>query len=189
MDDSPRAPRRFGSRSLWLRIALGAVALVLLWSAAWFYMPPIIAAQAKDAAKSILGRELTIGRVTFQPWTLELTIDDAALAGPAAGAPPLFETKRLYANIAASSLFRLAPVIDALEVDSPILRVARVADGRYDADDVIEHINAYLAANASKPPARYALHNIEIRDGAADFVDQPLATTHRLRALALGVPF
>ena len=114
MDASPHAPRRFGSRSLWLRIALVAVALVLLWSAAWFYMPPIIAAQAKDAAKSILGRELTIGRVTFQPWTLELTIEDAALAGAAAGAPPLFETKRLYANIAASSLFRLAPVIDAL---------------------------------------------------------------------------
>ena len=103
MDPTPRAPSRFASRRTWLWIAIAAIALALLWSAAWFYMPPIVAAQAKDAAKSILGRELTLGRVTFQPWTLELTIDDLALAGPAAGAPPLFEAKRVYANVAVTS--------------------------------------------------------------------------------------
>jgi uncharacterized protein involved in outer membrane biogenesis len=189
MEPMPRTPRRFGSRSTWLRIALAVVVIALLWSAAWFYMPPIVAAQAKDAAKSILGRELTLGRVTFQPWTLELTIEDAALAGPAAGAPPLFEAKRLHADVAITSLLRLAPIVDALDVDAPMLRVARVADDRYDVDDVVAHIAAFIAASAGKPPARYAVHNIVVRDGGADFVDRPLAATHRLRALALGVPF
>ncbi|HTJ05297.1 MAG TPA: DUF748 domain-containing protein [Caldimonas sp.] len=189
MESTPRTPRRFGSPSTWLRIALALAALALLWSAAWFYMPPIVAAQAKDAAKRMLGRELTLGRVTFQPWTLELTIDDAALAGPAAGAPPLFEAKRIHADVAITSLVRLAPIVDALEVDTPMVRVTRVADGRYDVDDVVEHIAAFLAASAGKPPARYAVHNIVVRDGGGDFIDRPLATTHRLRDLALGVPF
>jgi len=189
MQPTTRARPRLGSRSTWLRIALAVVVIALLWSAAWFYMPPIVAAQAKDAAKSILGRELTLGRVTFQPWTLELTIDDAAVAGPAAGTPPLFAAKRVHADVAITSLFRLAPIVDALEVDAPMVRVARVADGRYDVDDVVEHIAAFIAASAGKPPARYAVHNIVVRDGGADFVDQPLATRHQLRALALGVPF
>ena len=189
MEPTARPPRRFAGRSVWLRIALTLLVLALLWSAAWFYLPPVIAAQAKQAAKSILGRELSLGRVTFQPWTLELTIEDASLAGPGAGAPPLFEAKRVYANVAVTSLVRFAPIVDALEVDAPMVRVARVADGRYDVDDVAEHVAAFIAANAGKPPARYALHNIVVRDGGADFVDQPLATTHRLRALAVGIPF
>jgi len=189
MGSAPPRSRSFGSRATWLRVAFAALVVALLWSAAWFYVPPIVAAQAKQAARTMLGRELTIGRVTFQPWTLELTIADAALAGATAGAPPLLEVRRLYADVAAVSLLRLAPVIDGLEVDAPMLRAARLGDGRYDVDDVVDHIAAVIAASAGKPPARFALHNIVVRDGGADFVDRPLATTHQLRGLALAVPF
>jgi uncharacterized protein involved in outer membrane biogenesis len=180
---------RFGTRRTWLRVALGILAVVVLWSAAWFYMPPIIAAQARAAAERSLGRRLTLGRITFQPWTLELTLADLALAGNGADAPPVLEAKRVYADVAITSLLRVAPIVDQLEIDAPMLRVARVADGRYDVDDVLQHIAAVIAAGAGKPTARFAVHNIVVRDGGADFVDRPLATTHRLRGLAIGVPF
>jgi len=123
MGSAPPRSRSFGSRATWLRVAFAALVVALLWSAAWFYVPPIVAAQAKQAARTMLGRELTIGRVTFQPWTLELTIADAALAGATAGAPPLLEVRRLYADVAAVSLLRLAPVIDGLGVDAPMPKV------------------------------------------------------------------
>jgi uncharacterized protein involved in outer membrane biogenesis len=180
------AAPRFGTRRLWIRIGVALAILVLLWSAAWFYVPPIVTAQASQAAEKLLGRRLTLGHVTFNPWTLELTIDDLALAGASAAAPPLLEVKRIHADAALTSLFRLAPVIDALEVDAPMVRVARVGDGRYDVDDVLQRL---AAMPASDKPARFAVHNIVVRAGGADFADQPLRAVHRVRDLELGVPF
>ncbi|HEY2188148.1 MAG TPA: DUF748 domain-containing protein [Caldimonas sp.] len=180
---------RLASRSLWLRVALGVVVFVVLWSAAWWYVPPVVAAQAREQAQRALGRSLTLGHVTFQPWTLELTVDDIALAGATAQEPPALEAKRLYVDLAFVSLLRLAPIVDGLEIDAPMVRVARVADGHYDVDDVLQRVAAIIAASAGKPTARFALHNIAVHDGGVDFIDRPLATTHRLRALALGIPF
>jgi len=185
--DSPadRHRRRFGARRTWLLAALGAL-VVVLWSAAWFYVPPIVAAQAERQASRLLGRELGVGRVTFNPWTLELTLADLALAGGAPGAPAQLEVRRVYADLAFASLLRLAPVIDRLEIEAPMLRVSRIDERRYDIDDVLERI---AALPPSAEPARFAIHNIVVSDGGADFVDGPLATTHRLRSLALAIPF
>ncbi|MGZ8260292.1 MAG: DUF748 domain-containing protein, partial [Caldimonas sp.] len=184
--ETPSVRRRFAGRKTWLRIVLAATAVALLWSAAWFYVPPIVAAQAEGAAERALGRRLSLGRVTFQPWTLELTVADLAVAGPTADAPPALEVKRVFADVALTSLFRLAPVVDRLEIDAPVLRVARTAEGHYDVDDVLQRL---ASAPAPPEPPRFALHNIVVRDGAIDFADRPLATTHRVRGLTLGVPF
>ena len=160
----------------------------MLWSAAWFYVPPLVADAAEKAAAQALGRRLTLGKVEFNPWTLELTLSDLALAGASADAAPLLEVKRIHADVALVSLLRLAPVIDAVEIDAPMLRVSRLGDGRYDVDDVLQHLAA-VAGAAAREPARFAVHNIVVRGGAADFVDRPLATTHRVRELELAVPF
>src|SRR5437763_17060225 len=106
-----RNRRRFGTRIVWLFAALGALVVVVLWSAAWFYVPPIVAAQAERASSRLLGRQLGVGRVTFNPWTLELTLADLALAGGAPGTPDQLEVRRVYADLAFASLLRWAPVI------------------------------------------------------------------------------
>jgi Domain of Unknown Function (DUF748) len=178
--------RRTGSRRLWIAIGGAALLLALLWSAAWYYVPPLVASAAEEAALGKLGRRLTLGGVTFNPWTLELTLTDVALAGSSSGAAPLLEVKRIHADAALVSLFRLAPVIDSLEIDSPAVRVTRVAEGRYDIDDVLDRI---AASPTAEHPARFAVHNIVVRGGSAEFVDLPLALTHHLSELALGLPF
>jgi len=185
--ESPASSRfsRFGSRKTWLlRVAIGVLVVAAVWSAAWFYVPPIVAAQAERAASRLLGRQLAVGRVTFNPWTLELTFADLALAG-ADGAAPLLEARRVYADVAFVSLLRLAPVIDRLEVEAPMLRVSRTGEGHYDIDDVLERI----AAAPPTGPARFAVHNIVVTGGGADFIDRPLATTRRVRNLELAIPF
>ena len=183
---SASSRRSLATRKTGLRVALGALVVAILWSAAWFYVPPIVVAQAESAASQLLGRQLRVGGVTFNPWTLELTIADVALAGAAEGAPALLEARRVYADVAFVSLLRFAPVIDRLEVDAPMLRVSRTGDGRYDIDDVLERL-------AAQPPrteaVRFAVHNIVVTAGAADFIDRPLAATHRVRGLELAIPF
>ncbi len=168
-----------------LRLLIGAVALLAVWAAAALYVPPIVAAQIEQAGSQHLGRRTSVGQVAFNPWTLELTLADLVVAGAAPSSPPLLSIKRVRADVAAASIVRFAPVIDALEMDAPMLHVRRLDDGRYDVDDVLQR----LAARPDSEPARFAMHNIVVRDGGADFVDQPLRSTHRVRAFDLGVPF
>ncbi len=183
--DPARRRRRVSRRGL-LVVVLVVVALV--WSAAWFYVPAIVASQAEKAAADKLGRRLTLGHVAFNPWTLELTIDDLAVAGASADALPQLQVKRIYANAAWTSLLRFAPVIDALEIDAPSLRLTHVGEGRYDVDAMLQRLVAAYAGHSDEP-ARFAVHNIVVHGGAVDFIDTPVAETHRVRGLELGIPF
>ena len=105
----PSWPRRVATRRNAIRFGLATLAFAIVWSAAWFVVPPIVRSQAEKAASEKLGRRLTLGSVAFNPWTLELTIADLSLAGASEGAPAQLVVKRIHVNAALSSLFRFAP--------------------------------------------------------------------------------
>ncbi len=189
-DPARDRPLRLGSRRFWRNAGIAVALLALLWSAAWFYVPPIVSSQARAAAERSLGRTLTIGEVRFNPWTLELVLRDLVLAGAAAGAPPQLQVARVRADAAISSLWRFAPVIDAVDIDAPMLRLVRRADGRLDVDDVLERLAARpTAPDADSAPARFAVHNITVRGGSVDWTDEASGAVHRVRDLELGLPF
>ena len=175
---------RFFTRRRLVRAGIAVVALAVLWSATALIVPPTFKSRAERIALETLGRRLTIGEVAFNPWTLSLRVDDIALAGASDAAPPQLQIKQLRSKVSVSWVFRLAPVIDRLEIDSPMVRLTHLAEGRYDIDDVLDRVAAALA-KGSDEPARFALHNIVVHGGAADFVDQPPeddASAARLRA-------
>jgi uncharacterized protein involved in outer membrane biogenesis len=168
-------------------------AVLGLWLVAWLGVPPLLAAQVERHASAALGRPVTVGRVDFRPWTLELTVEQLAV-GPAPGAAasaPLLTVERLYANADARSLLHLAPVLTALEVDAPVLRLTRTAPGHYDIDDLIARFAAPTAEPAApdSAPPRFALHNLQLRGGAVHVDDQPLGRQHALTGLTLALPF
>ena len=179
---------RFFTRRWLVRAGIAVVVLAALWSATALIVPPTFKSRAERIALEILGRRLTIGDVAFNPWTLALRVDDIALASASDAAPPQLQIRQLRSKVSVSWVFRLAPVIDRLEIDAPMVRLTRLADGRYDVDDVLARLAAAPAKEGDEP-VQFALHNIVVHGGAADFVDQPLKTTHRLRDFELGVPF
>ncbi len=173
---------------LFRRFLWALVAFVLLLLVGWLAVPPILKSQAQKIGSEQLGRALTIGSVDFKPWSLELALGDIAIAGAAAGAPPQVEIKRLYIDASIQSLVRLAPVVRAVSVDEPKIRVTRLADGGYDFDDVL----ARLLAPSDKPPGKppqFAVYNVEVKGGSLDFDDQPVGKLHTVRDLHLGLPF
>ncbi|MFZ4285287.1 DUF748 domain-containing protein [Variovorax sp. HJSM1_2] len=173
----------------WLRRLLWALlAFVVLLVVGWLAVPPILKSQAQRIGSEQLGRALSIGSVDFKPWSLELALGDIAIAGAVAGAPPQVEIKRLYIDASLQSLVRLAPVVRAVAVDEPKIRVTRLADGGYDFDDVL----ARLTAPSDKPsgkPLQFAVYNVEVKGGSLDFDDQPVGKAHTVRDLQLGLPF
>ena len=176
----------------WIRrFAWAGLSLVVLWVLAWAIVPPVLKSQAQQRLGEALGRSVTLGEVSFSPWSLELTLRDIAIGG-APGDPkalPLLKVARLYVNADISSALRLAPVVEAFELDAPELRLARTAPGRYDIDDLIARFQPSSPEPTPSEPLNFALYNLKISDASVLFDDRPVQQQHRLEALQLGLPF
>ena len=188
MPSAPTLParRRAAARRASVALAALAVFALLLWAFAAFALPEIVRRQIERAGSRALGRAVSVGAVAFAPWTLELDVHDLSVAG-AGGAGRQLHVDRLHADIAARSLLRLAPVLDALRIERPQLTLTRLAPGRHDVDDVL----ARLARPDGPPgaaPARFALSNVGIVGGGVVFDDRVVGRTHRLTDLHLAIP-
>jgi uncharacterized protein involved in outer membrane biogenesis len=174
-----------------LRLLIGALlAVALLGALAWLAVPPLLKWQLETRGSQLLARQLRVGDVHFAPTTLALTLRDLSIgaAPDDADTTPQLQIGRLFIDINARSLLRLAPVLDALEVDAPRLRLARVGERRFDIDDLLQR----LAPDPQQPPAepaRFALFNLRLVDGELRFDDRPMGRNHVLRQLQLDLPF
>lgn len=182
----------------WLRrLAIAFAAFLLLWLLLWALVPVVAKSQLEKQASAKLGRQVHVGAVEFRPWSLELTLRDLRIAksqpagaGQAEPAPssPQLQVDRIYVNASIQSLFRLAPVLDAIEVDAPVLRLTQQSLGHFDVDDVL----ARLAEPSDTPPAKplgFALYNIALRDGRVQLQDDVQQREHMLDQLQLKLPF
>ena len=188
---APERRRRAALRGLRALGVLLAIVLVT-WGVLWLGVPPLLKWQAQNRLSTLLGRTVTIGTVQFAPWSLQLTLRDftVAAADGSGAAAPLLHVDRIYADADWRSVLRLAPVIETLEFDAPQVHLARTTAGHYDIDDILERLKpAPSAPGEPKPPARFALYNMQVRDGALSFDDRPVARRHEVRSLLLTLPF
>ena len=170
-----------------LSMAIGAV--LLLWAVTWLAVPPLLKSQAQSRLTELLGRQVSVGAVNFKPWSLELEVNDFTVAqAGTSNAPPQLAIQRFYVDLEAQSLFRLAPVVDALQMESPRLRLKHLGGGRYDIDDILQRLNQGPAEPDAKP-LHFALYNLVLSQGEVVFDDTPLGKVHNLRELTLNLPF
>lgn len=179
---------KFFINSPWRRRLAWAVGgLGVVWLVGWLAVPPILKSQAEKMASQQLGRTVSIGTVDFKPWTLELTVTDLAVA-TADDMGEQFRIQRLHIDSELESLLRLAPVVDALTVDTPTLHITHLGNGHYDIDDVLARFSQPGDQPSAAPP-RFALYNLALNGGSVDFTDQAVHRTHELRGLDVSVPF
>lgn len=180
-----RPDRRWGAwgfRAAWAVALLGA-----LWLLGWLALPPLLKWQIQTQGSDYLGRAVTVERVDFRPWTLELAVEGLRIAG---SGQDLLQVRRLYANAELQSLLRLAPVIDAVHIEGPVFRLRHLGGGRYDVDDVLQRLRQPAAPPTdAAEPARFALFNIQLTQGQIHFVDDAVGAEHELLGLELSVPF
>ena len=174
----------------WLRRgAWGVAALVLLVVVAWLAVPALLKWQLPLRASVALGRSVTLGDASFRPWSLELTLRDLVVAGLPESKTPLLQAAQVHANFSAASIFKRAPVIEALELDGLRLNFARTGEGHYDIDDLIARFTPAPDAQPAAEPTRFALYNLQVRDAQMRFDDRPVGRVQQLEALTLALPF
>lgn len=192
-------------RHRWLRrVAIGGVGTVALVALLGFVVaPPIARHVAETQVGELLGRKVGIGRIRINPFALSLAIENFQIF-EADGATPFFGFSRLYVNAQISSVFRRAPVIQEIALESLRLHVVRTratADAwadvgaAYNFSDIVARLAAMPKSPepppppANAPPPRFSLNNIHIDDAALTFDDRPTGDHHEVTGLAIGVPF
>ena len=172
-------------RLLWGSVASFVVLGVLMWQA----LPPLLLSLVENKGSEWIGRKIQVGSIDFNPLSLELTVKDIAV-DTADGSAKQLTLRRLYVNLELQSLFRLAPVVKAVQLDAPTLALTHWGAGRYDVDDVLQRLNT--PADASEP-ARFAVYNIDIQGGSVVFADRDAShksvRQHSIRDLTLSLPF
>ncbi|SEM20076.1 Uncharacterized protein involved in outer membrane biogenesis [Luteibacter sp. UNCMF331Sha3.1] len=174
--------RRARRIAAWTAGALAAFALL-----GFVVAPPLIRSQVEKHASAALGRPVTLGDVDFNPFTLDLVIAGLHI-GERDGKTPFVDIDRVTANASWASLFRAAPILDALTLDRPRVHLRRDDAHRFNVSDILDRFASDPKAPPSEP-ARFALSNIAIHGGEIDFDDRVLDATHRVDHLELGIPF
>ncbi|WP_448097074.1 DUF748 domain-containing protein [Luteibacter yeojuensis] len=170
------------------RIAAGLLITIVVFGLLGFFAaPPLIRSQVESRASTALGRPVTLGSISLNPFTLKLTAERLHI-GERDGKAPFVDIDRLTANASWASLFRAAPILDELRIDGPSIHLQRSAPQRFNFSDILERFAADPAA-PDTGPARFALSNIAVHGGQVDFDDRVLDATHRLDHIEIGVPF
>ena len=169
-------------------VALAAVVTLPLLLV-WLILPLWLRGFAETQASAQLGRQVTIERLRINPLRLAVQIDGLAVAAaPGVAKPPQLQLAHAEINADIRSILRLAPVIEGVELQGLEIRLARVSEGRYDIDDIIDRLKSPQPRPESGP-ARFALYNLRLTDGSVIFDDRPKGRVHELRAIQLGLPF
>lgn len=168
------------------RLLWALTALATLWLLAWLLVPPLLKSQLEQRASQYLGRAVTVDRVDFTPWSMDLRLQGLRIAGSSPDQGPLLLVEAVRANAELSSVLRFAPVVDALHIDNPQLNITHQGGGRYDIDDVLAIL---LAPDDNPEPARFVLNDVQVKGGYIQFNDLPVQRTHHIRQIHLELPF
>jgi len=152
--------------SLPFLIVAGLFALYLVFG--FFLVDPLAKKLLPWVGENKLASQLSAQRVTFNPLTLEATVDGLRLAEK--DGKPLAGFNRLYVNLETTGLFRWALRIQDIQLEHPNATVEVRRGGRLNWQTLIDKLN-----EDKEPPSdsivRMLIDHIKISDGDIDYTD------------------
>ncbi|WP_175112259.1 DUF748 domain-containing protein, partial [Paraburkholderia solisilvae] len=170
------------------RVVIGLlIFLVLFGLLGFFAAPPLIRHIAAQQLSQQLDRPATIGRIALNPYTLNLEADRIHI-GERGGAGDFIDIERLIVRPSWTSLFRAAPIVNEVQIDSPRFHIVRYDAQRFNFSDLIEKFSKQPAKPESKPTL-FSVSNIRLENGQITFDDRLLNEKHVIDQWKLGIPF
>ncbi|MEB2485125.1 DUF748 domain-containing protein [Burkholderia multivorans] len=169
------------------RIGLGIlIFLVLFGLLGFFAAPPLIRHLAEQQLSQQLDRPATIRRIALNPYTLNLEADSIHL-GERGGQGDFIDIAKLVVRPSWTSLFRGAPIVNEIRLDSPRFHIVRYDAQRFNFTDLIEKFST--PPKPDSKPTLFSVSNIQINNGRIDFDDRLLNEKHVVDEWTLGVPY
>lgn len=173
-----------------LKYAAAAVAAVVVLGAlaAWL-VPPYVKRLAEEKAGEALGRKVSIGSVSINPFLMQVVVEGLTIHARESGAAPLLSIESVDAALGMATFTRFAPALSHLHIRQPKLVATRLDAQRYDFSDIVDRVLAGAPSASPQSPRAFVLNHIELTGGGIDFDDRPERTRHQIRELRWVVPF
>ncbi|QVN20583.1 DUF748 domain-containing protein [Burkholderia pyrrocinia] len=169
------------------RIGIGVlIFLVLFGLLGFFAAPPLIRHVAEQQLSRQLDRPATIQRIALNPYTLNLEADGIHV-GERGGHGDFVDIGKLVVRPSWSSLFRGAPIVNEIRLDSPRFHIVRYDAQRFNFTDLIEKFST--PSKPASKPTQFSISNIQVNDGRIDFDDRLLNEKHVVDNWTLGIPY
>ncbi len=182
----PGLTRRLGTgRALKIGACLLAAWLLLL-AFGYFLAPPLARSVLASQLGKALGRHVAIERVAINP--LALSVDVTGLSVKDRAGTEQLGFAQLHIDLSSASVTQAGIVVDEMRLTAPRVAITRLADGRYDISDWLDHW-ASGAPTGSTPLTRFSLNNIQITDGQFLFDDRPKGVKHTASSVKISLPF
>ena len=140
-----------------LVLALAAYTALGFWGVPW-----LVRSQATDYVRG-KHDDLRLGEVTFNPFTLKLTLRDAMIVEHG---KPLVGVRYLLADYQASSLFKRMHVLREVTLDRPYARAILERDGSLNLARILPE------SDPNAPWPKVLIEDLTIAGGRVDFTDR-----------------
>ncbi|HEY2399403.1 MAG TPA: DUF748 domain-containing protein, partial [Steroidobacteraceae bacterium] len=158
-------------RRLLLWVALPALILVLLYTVLGFYVVPrLLRSGVHDFVSKNYHREVSLGDVRFNPYTLRLDVRDFSL--PDADGKPMLAFQHLLVDLTVASIWHWGPDFEAILLEQPFARVLIKPDGTLNFSELAlpQDPNAKPEPPSTKP-ARLFIKHFNLVAGNVAFED------------------
>ncbi|MBA4391693.1 MAG: hypothetical protein C0399_12270, partial [Syntrophus sp. (in: bacteria)] len=167
-----------------------AIALVIFTLFGFFAAPLILKSVLLKELSASLNRDVSIGKISVNPFTLRLKIEKVLIAEKGSK-ETLFSLDEMESKVS-PAIIKGNIVLRRMYLKNPYLNIIRNEDGTYNISDLMEKKTPQdpIKGNAKKStPLVFAFRGVVIENGSVDFLDGPLKKKHIVRELNLTVPF
>ncbi len=169
------------------------LALLILAALSAWLVPKVVRGALTQDVSELLGRQVQVGEIRFNPFTLALCAQDLVIGQPES--EPLLQVGEINLRAAWRSFVMFAPVIDRIRVDRPRVALVRQDVARFNFSDIVDRLAARAAARPADPeqadagPPRFSLNNLSLTGGEIHLDDQVTGRQQTIDEIALGIPF
>jgi hypothetical protein len=154
----------------WKRwVAGGAGAMAVYAGAGFWLLPQVIKSQVPKIGQTVLERQMSVGEVHFNPYTLRLEVRDFRLAE--ANGAPLFSAGQLTVDLEWRSLFRRAWTLAEVRLTAPQALLAIAPDGTFNIAQLMDTLNRRPHEESSGMP-RLSIASFVLEQGKLSLHDQ-----------------
>ncbi|MCE5311580.1 MAG: DUF748 domain-containing protein [Nitrospiraceae bacterium] len=151
----------------------------------FFVLPPVIKSVLADKLSEALHRNISIGSIKVNPYTLSVTINDVVIK-ERDSSDNFLTFSKLYLNLNSFSAVRSGIVVDEIYLENPSVRIVRRDAQTYNFSDLIKK------TDEKKPkdkPFRFSINNIQLAGGRVEFIDELKNTRHHIKDIVITLPF
>lgn len=175
-----------------LIISLGVLValIVLLVALSYLWLPGYAKSQLEIRLSEMLQRPVSVASIEIKLHRLELIVHGFRIGERVDSSQPdqaLFAFNRLYVDLSIESLKRRAPIITAISLTDPKLRLVRVAENQLNISDLLEKF-AQPSEDKDDQGTKFSISSITIQGGHFEFDDQYMNADHQVTEINLGIP-